>query len=110
MKGMRITSPEFQPSAAYTSDTVQASMRVDQGSGTHPLRFPELPANWMGIFDTISYSKGSSLLRMIEGFLTEPVLITGLKEFLNRRYDSCDNSPMRIRTLSFEILKGLQRR
>jgi len=35
------------------------------------------------LFDAISYSKGSSLIRMMNAFLTEDVFLEGIKNYLN---------------------------
>lgn len=35
-------------------------------------------------FDDIAYKKGGSMIRMMRGFLTEPVLRKGLSRYLSR--------------------------
>lgn len=37
------------------------------------------------IFDRISYSKGATLIRMMDNFLTTKVFRNGLKSFLSRK-------------------------
>ncbi len=37
-----------------------------------------------GVFDTISYSKGASVLRMLEAFMGEGEFIAGVTNFLNK--------------------------
>ncbi|KAE8297384.1 Aminopeptidase N [Larimichthys crocea] len=60
---------------------------VDALASSHPLsrREDEVndPAQISEMFNTISYSKGASVLRMLSEFLTEPVFAKGLSSYLN---------------------------
>lgn len=60
---------------------------VDALASSHPLSRPEeevnRPAEISEMFNTISYSKGAAVLRMLSEFLTEPVFATGLSSYLN---------------------------
>ncbi|XP_044046036.1 aminopeptidase N-like [Siniperca chuatsi] len=60
---------------------------VDALASSHPLsrREEEVnePAQISEMFNTISYSKGAAVLRMLSEFLTEPVFAKGLSSYLN---------------------------
>ncbi|GAA6225936.1 aminopeptidase N-like [Lates japonicus] len=60
---------------------------VDALASSHPLsrREEEVndPAQISEMFNTISYSKGAAVLRMLSEFLTEPVFARGLSSYLN---------------------------
>ncbi|CAN9506819.1 unnamed protein product [Ophioblennius macclurei] len=60
---------------------------VDALASSHPLsrREDEVnePAQISEMFNTISYSKGAAVLRMLSEFLTEPVFARGLSSYLN---------------------------
>ncbi|XP_034534537.1 aminopeptidase N-like [Notolabrus celidotus] len=60
---------------------------VDALASSHPLsrREDEVndPAQINEMFNSISYSKGAAVLRMLSDFLTEPVFAKGLSSYLN---------------------------
>ncbi|XP_056135374.1 aminopeptidase N-like [Lampris incognitus] len=60
---------------------------VDALASSHPLscREDEVndPAQISEMFNTISYSKGAAVVRMLSEFLTEPVFARGLSSYLN---------------------------
>uniref|UniRef100_A0A8D3E8J8 Aminopeptidase n=1 Tax=Scophthalmus maximus TaxID=52904 RepID=A0A8D3E8J8_SCOMX len=60
---------------------------VDALASSHPLtrREEEVndPAQISEMFNTISYSKGAAVVRMLSEFLTEPVFARGLSSYLN---------------------------
>ncbi|XP_066504679.1 alanyl (membrane) aminopeptidase b, tandem duplicate 1 isoform X2 [Hoplias malabaricus] len=60
---------------------------VDALTSSHPLSSKEedvmKPEQISEVFDSISYSKGASVLRMLSDFLTEPVFVQGLSTYLN---------------------------
>nr|XP_046263621.1 aminopeptidase N-like [Scatophagus argus] len=60
---------------------------VDALASSHPLSRGEDevndPAQISEMFNTISYSKGAAVLRMLSDFLTEPVFAKGLSSYLN---------------------------
>ncbi|XP_030574026.1 aminopeptidase Ey-like isoform X2 [Archocentrus centrarchus] len=66
---------------------VQKVFAVDALASSHPLsrREEEVndPAQISEMFNTISYSKGAAVLRMLSEFLTEPVFSRGLSSYLN---------------------------
>ncbi|NXS50831.1 AMPN Aminopeptidase, partial [Balaeniceps rex] len=62
-------------------------MATDALTSSHPLSFREdeinTPAQISEVFDSISYSKGASVLRMLSDFLTEDVFKEGLQSYLH---------------------------
>ncbi|KAM5293329.1 aminopeptidase N [Ctenodactylus gundi] len=62
-------------------------MAVDALASSHPLTSPageiNTPAQISEVFDTISYSKGASVLRMLSSFLTEDLFKKGLASYLH---------------------------
>ncbi|KAM3609680.1 uncharacterized protein V6R79_018407 [Siganus canaliculatus] len=68
-------------------DDVHRVFAVDALTSSHPLSSNEdsiiLPDQISEQFDTISYSKGAAVLRMLSDFLSEPVFVYGLNSYLN---------------------------
>ncbi|XP_077376335.1 aminopeptidase N-like isoform X2 [Festucalex cinctus] len=68
-------------------DDVQHVLSLDALASSHPLSRREdevnTPAQISEIFNTISYSKGAAVLRMLSGFVGEPVFAKGLSSYLN---------------------------
>ncbi|XP_017572753.1 aminopeptidase Ey [Pygocentrus nattereri] len=68
-------------------DNLHKAFAVDALASSRPLSSKEeditRPEQISEVFDTISYSKGASVLRMLSDFLTEPVFLLGLKTYLN---------------------------
>lgn len=66
---------------------VQKVFAMDALASSHPLSRQEeevnTPAQISEMFNTISYSKGAAVLRMLSEFLTEPVFARGLSSYLN---------------------------
>lgn len=61
----------------------EAAMEGDARSTTHPIQQPiatEAEAN--SAFDDITYKKGQSFLRMLEGFLGEDVFRDGIRQYI----------------------------
>ncbi|XP_062328152.1 aminopeptidase N-like [Osmerus eperlanus] len=60
---------------------------VDALASSHPLSRREeevnTPADISEMFNTISYSKGAAVLKMLSEFLSEPVFVRGLSSYLN---------------------------
>lgn len=62
-------------------------MAVDALASSHPLTTPaeevNTPAQISEMFDSISYSKGASVIRMLSEFLTEDLFRKGLASYLH---------------------------
>ncbi|XP_053571986.1 aminopeptidase N [Bombina bombina] len=65
---------------------VHRVMAVDALTSSHPLTSSEdevnTPAEISELFDSIAYSKGASVIRMLSEFLTEPIFVKGLEKYL----------------------------
>ncbi|NWZ72666.1 AMPN Aminopeptidase, partial [Acrocephalus arundinaceus] len=64
-----------------------AVMATDALASSHPLSFREeeinTPAQISEVFDSIAYSKGASVLRMLSSFLSEDIFKEGLQSYLH---------------------------
>lgn len=77
--------PEWKVWESYVSDTLQGAMALDALRSSHPVEVPVQRADQINqIFDSISYSKGSSLLKMIADWLGEDVFIKGVSNYLKK--------------------------
>ncbi|KAM3925883.1 aminopeptidase N-like [Leptodactylus fuscus] len=63
-------------------------MAVDALTSSHPLTSKEQdvnsPAEISALFDTITYSKGAAVIRMLSSFLTEELFVEGLRTYLKQ--------------------------
>jgi puromycin-sensitive aminopeptidase len=67
----------------YASDTA-SGLALDGLKNTHPIEVPVRNPKEIGeIFDAISYSKGASVIRMLENYLGEKVFQQGLSRYLS---------------------------
>ncbi|NXQ17132.1 AMPN Aminopeptidase, partial [Peucedramus taeniatus] len=66
---------------------VHEVMAIDALASSHPLSFREeeinTPAQISEVFDSIAYSKGASVLRMLSSFLSENIFKKGLQSYLH---------------------------
>ncbi|NXI05127.1 AMPN Aminopeptidase, partial [Pachycephala philippinensis] len=66
---------------------LHAVMATDALASSHPLSFREeeinTPAQISEVFDSIAYSKGASVLRMLSDFLSENIFKEGLQSYLH---------------------------
>lgn len=77
--------PEWKVWESYVNDTLQGAMGLDALRSSHPVEVPVQRADQINqIFDNISYSKGSSLLKMIADWLGEDVFIAGVSQYLKK--------------------------
>lgn len=74
----------------FSIKELQTAMEIDGDSSSHPISFPvSKPSDIRRIFDPISYSKGASIIRMMNGFLGEKAFKGGLQAYLNKfQYDN----------------------
>lgn len=60
-------------------------MERDSDSSSHPISFPvSTPADIRRMFDPISYSKGASIIRMINGYLGDDAFKAALTAYLRK--------------------------
>ncbi|XP_012674825.2 aminopeptidase Ey-like isoform X1 [Clupea harengus] len=85
--GFAALEPDGKLTNQRVWNSIWGAFSVDAVAHSHPLSFTEesmnTPAEINKIFDSITYNKGASVLRMLSEFLTEPVFSKGLSNYLN---------------------------
>ncbi|TQB73341.1 Aminopeptidase 2 mitochondrial [Monascus purpureus] len=77
--------PEWKVWQTYVIDNLQGALGLDSLRSSHPIEVPVKRADEINqIFDAISYSKGSSVLRMISKYLDEDVFIEGVRRYIRK--------------------------
>ena len=77
--------PDWKVWESYVSDSLQHALNLDALRASHPIEVPVKRADEINqIFDAISYSKGSSLLKMISRWLGEDDFIKGVSNYLKK--------------------------
>ncbi|XP_003788672.1 aminopeptidase N [Otolemur garnettii] len=85
--GADYAEPTWNVKDLIVLNDVYRVMAVDALASSHPLSTPaeeiNTPAQISELFDSISYSKGASVLRMLSTFLTEDLFKKGLASYLH---------------------------
>ena len=82
--GVEAVQPQFKLLEQFVMKDLQLVMRLDALSSSHPISIPvKHPDDISSIFDRISYSKGASIIRMMDHFLTRNSFRFGLKKYLD---------------------------
>lgn len=77
--------PEWKVWQTYVIDSLQAALSLDSLRSSHPIEVPVKKVDELNqIFDAISYSKGSSVLRMISKWLGEDTFLEGVRRYLKK--------------------------
>lgn len=77
--------PEWKVWQSYVTDNLQSALSLDSLRSSHPIEVPVKRADEVNqIFDAISYSKGSCVLRMISTYLGEDVFMEGIRQYLKK--------------------------
>lgn len=77
--------PEWKVWQTYVIDNLQSALALDSLRSSHPIEVPVKRADEINqIFDAISYSKGSSVLRMISKYLGEDIFIQGVRNYIKK--------------------------
>ena len=77
--------PEWKVWQSYVTDTLQSALGLDGLRSSHPIEVPVKRADEVNqIFDAISYSKGSCVIRMISKYLGEDVFMEGIRRYLKK--------------------------
>lgn len=77
--------PDWKVWESYVADSLQHALTLDALRSSHPIEVPVKRADEINqIFDAISYSKGSSLLKMISRWLGEDVFVKGVSNYLKK--------------------------
>ncbi|NXQ59594.1 AMPN Aminopeptidase, partial [Anthoscopus minutus] len=85
--GANSAEPSWSIKDLMVLNEVHAVMATDALASSHPLSFREeeinTPAQISEVFDSIAYSKGASVLRMLSSFLSEDIFKEGLQSYLH---------------------------
>ena len=77
--------PEWKVWQGYVTDNLQSALALDSLRSSHPIEVPVKRADEINqIFDAISYSKGSCVLRMISKYLGEETFMEGIRRYLKK--------------------------
>ncbi|KAK4152423.1 peptidase family M1-domain-containing protein [Chaetomidium leptoderma] len=77
--------PEWKVWESYVVDNLQRALSLDSLRSSHPIEVPVKKADEINqIFDAISYSKGSCVLRMISTYLGEDIFLEGVRRYLKK--------------------------
>ncbi|KAK4230468.1 putative mitochondrial aminopeptidase 2 precursor [Podospora fimiseda] len=77
--------PEWKVWETYVVDNLQRALSLDSLRSSHPIEVPVKRADEINqIFDAISYSKGSCVLRMISTSLGEDTFLEGVRRYLKK--------------------------
>ena len=75
--------PEWETWTQFVSNDTNRGLSLDGLKSSHPIEQEvSNPAEIGELFDAISYSKGASILRMLEDFLEEQPFRRGLRQYL----------------------------
>nr|XP_022900776.1 endoplasmic reticulum aminopeptidase 1-like isoform X2 [Onthophagus taurus] len=87
--------PEWKMMEQFILDKTQPALALDALVSSHPISVQvHDPSEIEAIFDTISYSKGASILHMLGKFLQENLQI-GLNDYLNSyKYSNADTKDL----------------
>ncbi|ODV94865.1 hypothetical protein PACTADRAFT_50719 [Pachysolen tannophilus NRRL Y-2460] len=77
--------PEWKVWEQYVGDSLQSALGLDGLRSSHPVEVPIQRHDQISqIFDSISYAKGSCVLKMIANWLGEDVFIKGVAKYLEK--------------------------
>lgn len=77
--------PEWKVWESYVTDNLQSALSLDSLKSSHPIEVPVKRADEINeIFDAISYSKGSCVIRMISRYLGEDIFMEGIRRYLKK--------------------------
>lgn len=77
--------PEWKVWEEYVIDNLQSALSLDSLRSSHPIEVPVKRADEVNeIFDAISYSKGSCVLRMLSSYLGEDKFLEGVRHYLKK--------------------------
>ncbi|XP_022104262.1 aminopeptidase N-like isoform X2 [Acanthaster planci] len=91
--GVDKVETEWQMKLQFLVEDLQPVFTEDALGTSHPVKVPVgAPAEINEIFDSISYQKGASIIRMLDNILTEEVFKMGLNYYLFERFYGNANS------------------
>ena len=75
--------PAWDAWTVFVREVQSLALRLDSMASTHPVRVEvDSPAEVTEIFDAISYAKGASIIRMLQGFLGHGAFMRGVQHYL----------------------------
>ncbi|KAF7683664.1 Aminopeptidase M1 [Astathelohania contejeani] len=81
----KITMIGWDVFTSFINNDIEVGMRYDGLNSTHPIDVEVNDPNDINqIFDGISYSKGASLIKMLEDYIGEEIFRTGLIKYLKK--------------------------
>ncbi len=88
--------PDWEVWTQFVSSDTNRALSLDGLRNSHPIEQEvSNPAQIGELFDAISYSKGGSILRMLESFLGEETFRQGLNKYLTtHQYDNAERSDL----------------
>lgn len=91
--GTNDNNPEFDMWDQFICDTMQRALDLDATKGSHPvIQKVDTPSEIGELFDSISYSKGGSLISMLIGMVGEETFSNGVTLYLKRHMYSNANT------------------
>ena len=77
--------PEWKVWESYVTDNLQSALGLDSLRSSHPIEVPVKRSDEVNeIFDAISYSKGSCVIRMITKYIGEETFMKGIRLYLKK--------------------------
>ncbi|PIK55590.1 putative aminopeptidase N [Apostichopus japonicus] len=91
--GVDFTEPTWKMMEQFLAEDLHRVFALDALGSSHPVRVPvNSPAEISEIFDTISYAKGASIIRMLNNILSEETFRRGLNRYLTHYSEGNANS------------------
>ncbi|XP_055536270.1 aminopeptidase N-like isoform X2 [Wyeomyia smithii] len=81
---------------SFVQNELQKAFEKDSDRNSHPISFPvNRESDIRRIFDPISYSKGASIIRMMNSFLGQNAFKNGITEYLKKyQYDNAEQEDL----------------
>lgn len=77
--------PEWRAWELFTQGVYGVALNLDAMVSSHPVEVPVKTADEIGeIFDTISYAKGASVIRMLSSYVGHEKFFMGMRRYLER--------------------------
>ncbi|XP_078360659.1 glutamyl aminopeptidase-like isoform X2 [Oculina patagonica] len=83
--GVNATEPDWKMLDQFVVADMERAFTLDGLANSHPIKVPvNHPDEINEIFDSISYNKGASIIRMLQFHLGRDVFLKGLTNYLNK--------------------------
>ncbi|KAM3964208.1 glutamyl aminopeptidase [Aphomia sociella] len=85
VKALNAIEPSWTMLDQFLTKTLHSVLTTDAKLSSHPIvQTVDTPDEITAIFDSISYNKGASILRMLEGFIGEENFRMGVSDYLKK--------------------------